>query len=188
MRNLLVVLVPVMLAGCVAAENDSPALSDGTVLESMAPPPGSPTYTGPDSPSVTSLDRSSWPETGFNVSQRNVVHQPDYRSEPVKLTHASAVQRGEYPTAETAGESITGGSRPQQSLEGVLLPLQAVAEAFLLIPRAIIAPINTPVRGPDSPVERVPPRQTPQAASPAAPAPAASPAPAGDSPQTGQGS
>lgn len=166
-------------AGCVAPQNDSPAFSDGTVLESMKPLPTEPTYTKADEPSITTLDRSAWPATEYSVSQRDTVHQPTYRSKQVSLTHASAVQRGEYPTAETAGENVTGDSGGDQALEAVLAPLQALADVVLMIPRAFVNKPTAPVRGPTVPVERIPPKPaavspvaTP-AVTPAEPAPAA---------------
>lgn len=165
-------------SGCVAPQNDSPAFSDGTVMESMKPLPTEPTYTKPDEPSITTLDRSAWPVTEYTVAQRDTVHQPTYRSKQVSLTHASAIQRGEYPTAETAGENVTGNSGGDQALEAVLAPLQAVADVVLMIPRAFVNKPTAPVRGPTVPVDRIPPK--PPAVSPvAAPAiPAAEPAPA----------
>lgn len=141
--------------GCVSPRNDDHTLSDGTQLiiepvVSLAPGTGQ-----ADAPSITGLDRSHWPETTYSVPQRNVVHQPTYRSRPVSIARASAVQRGEYPAIETAGESISKGSLGIQAIEAVLAPMQAMVDVVLMVPRAVLKPPTMPVRGPNVPVHRV---------------------------------
>lgn len=147
-----------LCTGCihVSTANDQAIHSDGAVMPSALPPSDTPTYTTPDAPSLTGLDRSAWPVTFFTVAQRDVEHQTLYRSRPISYTHTSAVQRGEYPTAENAGEDVTNGSRQDQALEGLVAPINAAGEVVMLIPRAIMARPTTPARGPTSPVERVP--------------------------------
>jgi hypothetical protein len=168
------------LTGCVTPLNDDPALSDGTPLHSAttAPVPGAARL---DAPSLTTgLDRSGWPQTVYSVPQRDTVHQPIVRSRPVRLARSSAVQRGEYPTEETAGENVTGNSRGAQTLEAVLAPLQTVGDFFLFIPRSFVTPPRTAVRGPLVPVDRVTPLAPTAPAGPAAsppPPPADAPAP-----------
>ncbi|HYD01159.1 MAG TPA: hypothetical protein VEB22_08030 [Phycisphaerales bacterium] len=169
---LLLTLTLAAVAGCVAARNDDPALADGTRLNTTLPQPAEPTYFEPDVPSLAGLDRSAWPQTVFSVPQREVTHQPTYRTRPVALAKRTAVQRGEYPSEETAGESISDGSRGKQALEGLLAPLHALGDLVMVIPRAVTNHPLTPVRGPLAPVHRVPPSQpTPPAAATTAPPP-----------------
>ncbi|MFT3686321.1 MAG: hypothetical protein QM783_15610 [Phycisphaerales bacterium] len=178
-------LATALLAGCVSTENDQAVFSTGEPLDPSAITTSAPTYTQPDAPSLTGLDRSHWPRTDVSVPQRDSVHQPTYRSDPVQFAKASAVQRDEYPTDETAGESVTGDSGPAQSLEGIVMPLQAVADMFLMIPRAIFHSPIAPVRGPMIPVDRMPPGKAYPLGNPAPGNPPAAPtAPASAAPTT----
>lgn len=169
-------------AGCVSTANDQPVSSSGELLGAARPVPEPPTYTVPDAPSLSGLSRAHWERTDFIVSPREVEHFPTYRSEPALLARASDVQRGEYPTAPTAGQSVTGDSYNVQALEAVLMPLQAVADLALLLPRLVFTPPNSPVAGPLAPIDRVPPGQAwpkgaPPRASTATSPPAANPPP-----------
>ncbi|MDP1660984.1 MAG: hypothetical protein Q8L55_03630 [Phycisphaerales bacterium] len=148
-------LLPLAGAGCVTPRNDDHALSDGTPLIHNPVVSGSVAVGQADAPSLSGLDRSHWPQTHYSVPQRDVVHQPVYRSRPVSLTSRSAIQRGEYPVPETAAESISDGTRAIQAIEAVLAPLQAMGELVLMVPRAVLMPPMAPARGPTVPVHRV---------------------------------
>lgn len=175
----LLLLLP--LAACVSVTNDDPTLSDGTRLATTLPPIENPAAMQADPPSVTGLSRENWAQTTFSVPQREVTHQPIYRSRPVSLTSETAYQRGDYPTPETAGQ-FPHDSEGAQRAEAALEPLLSFADLFLMIPRAVMLPPLSPVRGPTVPVDRVPPALPQPAvaapakaepASPAQPVPAA---------------
>lgn len=171
--ELLFALATAACAGCVSTANDQANHSDGSTITAAIPVSDSPTYTTPDAPSVTGLSRQAWPQTVFNVPQREVENQQQYRSKPLSYTKSSAVQRQEFPTPETAGEDVTNGSRSDQALEALVSPFYAIGELIMMIPRAIIAPPATPARTPTEPVERFP---IPPVVQPLPAAPASAPA------------
>ncbi len=175
-----VLLLALPLAACVS--DDNPALSDGTRLSTTVAPSDTPTYAQPDAPSVTGLSRDQWALTNFSVPQREVLHKPTYRSRPVALTDSNAIQRDEFPTAENAG-AFSLDSQGDQRVEALLAPMYALADILLLVPRAIMMPPTTPVRGPTIPVDRVPAPAPAPVTVPVTPAPPApDPAPATNTP------
>ncbi|MCU0689042.1 MAG: hypothetical protein MUE97_04795 [Phycisphaerales bacterium] len=92
------------------------------------------------------LSRDHWPTTWVLVPAQDVITQPTYVS-GIDSPGVTASQRGEFPTAASAADASTSNeSRLAQAEQGVLAPAYALADAVMIIPRAIMQSPTSPVR------------------------------------------
>jgi len=156
------------LIGCAASENDRLELGVArdaglAPVHAFAPPdvPSSPEglpnsrFVARDAPSVISMDRSNWTPTPVLVPASQVAAFPDYTT-AFSLTHDTARQRREYPTAEQALE-LGYDTQGVQILEGILAPFAAGLDVALFPIRAVVAPPWFQVGQPIDAEQRQPP-------------------------------
>lgn len=106
-------------------------------------------------PSVTSVDRTHWPEHEIVVWQDGVRHHPHFTSDQPRYAKATARQRGAYPTAESALE--LGADPGAQVWEGFAGPVWGGMDVVLFLPRAIaIGGPGALVASPDATYSRAP--------------------------------
>lgn len=129
--RLCALLVPALLAGCVALDNgriDASVLPDRPHNRPPGPLPA-------DGPSIHSLDRSNWRQTTYIVHPWAVAHSPTYRPDRSRLEHTRR-QRGEYPTADSALDIGEGQNEPMR-WEALAVPPLAFFDAVLIVPRMV---------------------------------------------------
>jgi hypothetical protein len=132
-----------LLAGCVAQENDRLLLGRSVQLEAFYPPApaqgptGAPVLTE-QSPTLTGIIRTDWEPMPVLVPVDGTAHRPVYNKQ-LYLADASARQRREYPTALNALE-LSEGSETDQQLEAAGNLGLAVADLILLVPRLVLQP------------------------------------------------
>lgn len=88
--------------------------------------------------SVTSLDRSDWTGMRVNVPNDVPMHQPRY-TENVEFDRSTARNRGDYPTATSALDTVSSKSEDLQIKEAVFAPFIAGADVALMPARMIQA-------------------------------------------------
>jgi hypothetical protein len=131
------------LAGCVTTANDRLTEGHGPAAyqpEALTRESGRAGRLDPPPPvaksspaSLAGLDRSNWTPTPVVTPVDGVAHHPLYTQHLI-LTDATARQRREYPTAETALE-LTQGSGEAQAWEAPRQHLEAFRDLLLGLPR-----------------------------------------------------
>ncbi|HYE61070.1 MAG TPA: hypothetical protein VD997_03660 [Phycisphaerales bacterium] len=89
-----------------------------------------------DGPSVVSLTRENWRPMVFTVPVDGVASRRNYTTE-LHFTDTTARQRGEHPTALSALE-LSGPTRTEQALEGLVNPFNAFGDAVLMPARMAV--------------------------------------------------
>ena len=132
----IVMLAPVVLAGCISTENDDPSIGGKVHLEFMdpSPPPALDPPPPPPSAPLTRIDRADWQPVLLAVPNRVIAHGRPYASR-IGWTRATRRQRGEYPTPESAMQLDGGPSAWPQRGEAVVAPFKAAADLVLAVPR-----------------------------------------------------
>lgn len=132
MKTPLLPLASLLLAGCIA-DNARDTLGRGTTLPEFDEPRVSrtaPADRRPDLPSLTSLDRSHWPEQVVLAEPDGAAHRPTY-ARPHLALHATSRQRGDPPTPGSALEG-QGVSRRDLYTEAFLAPAYALLDLVTL--------------------------------------------------------
>lgn len=127
--------VTLALTGCAAVQNDRLTLSDVAAVRE-----GDGTQDAPAvewSPrSIDGMDRSSWTLATVAVPADATLHPPAYQPHR-QLVDATARQRGEFPSAESAFE-LREGSGMAQLREAFLMPVLGLWDAVMIVPRMFI--------------------------------------------------
>ncbi len=84
----------------------------------------------PPEPSITSFDRTDWPEIRFNVPNDRTEHQPRYTN-LVRYDRTSPRARGDHPTFSSALDTATSKSADQQIKEAFAGPITAGIDVIL---------------------------------------------------------
>lgn len=140
------------LGGCYAHVNATDRIAGVIDLNDLDPDAPSLTLDGP--PSVTTIDRTDWPQETFFVPQDSVVSPPSY-SPLRRWTVASARQVGDSPGTMDAA---TLDPVDNEQAEAILMPLATLYDLVAIVPRAIITWPNTPTLNPRDSYERATPR------------------------------
>jgi hypothetical protein len=121
-------------------------LGDGTMLPSLSPADDRPEHALADTSSTNGLSRSNWKPTVIGVPVYGVASNPTYTSQ-YRLTHETHRQRGEFPSAASSLDQF-GDTNSEMRAEALATPFVFVGDIILLLPRMIITPPATEVRGP----------------------------------------
>lgn len=85
--------------------------------------------------SVVSLSRDNWEIMPLSVPTDRLEHQPIYHRSQVQNDEL-ARNRGQYPTARTANDTISPSTADSEFLEMFTAPLYAIGDIVLFLPRA----------------------------------------------------
>ncbi len=147
-------------SGC-ANPNDEISIGDRVYIEALTPdhaakPFGQLTDTG-DAPSLKadSLDRDHWSVRAVLVPINGTTHQPTYATGP-SYARATARQRGEFPTIESALDLGTRESQWSEVFEGLAWPFWAGADLALMPARMVMQPPWDDAMSPPGPRDRAP--------------------------------
>ncbi|MGP1272168.1 MAG: hypothetical protein ACTS22_02425 [Phycisphaerales bacterium] len=146
--------------GCATEDNLRLVLGDEVTLASLPPKVPEPVLDADgdpaarpaprdDQPSIDGLARSDFVPTDFIVPIDGTRHQPE-ATRPLRLTDATARQRGEFPTAAEATQTGGREGRRQQALEMLAAPFWAFGEALIMPAALIIDPFFETVSSPDA--------------------------------------
>ncbi len=113
--------------------------------------------------SLLAIDRANWETTPFLVPVDGTGHRPTY-FDTLQLKHATARQRGQFPTALTALE-LDGGFTDAQLVESIDMPLVMTGEAIAVPFRLLLEPQSRTYWSPSWSYDRWPAGQEPASAS-----------------------
>lgn len=148
-RRLLSVLAMCMASGCAAIDNDRLSVGGANLAPSIQRD-GAPAALQPAAgPSITSVDRAEWQPVSAVIPVDQTAHRALYTRLQPRYARATARQRGEYPTPESAFD--LGGDAGQQAWEALAGPARAGVDVALLLPRMAITAGDTASGTPASP-------------------------------------